>query len=76
MDVYSHTRMTTASCVIPDFTQDKRTWMFCGTPKLISVVPEGIVEFTSEQVHHLKPGYCQCLLDLKSSVHYFIGFHF
>lgn len=38
--------MTTAGCVIPNFTQDKRSWMYCRTPKLISTFSEETVGFT------------------------------
>lgn len=38
--------MTTAGCVTPDFTQDKRTWMYCRTPKLTSTFSEETVGFT------------------------------
>lgn len=46
LDVSSHNRMTTAGCVIPDFTQDKRAWMYCWTPTLPSILSDETVAFT------------------------------
>jgi hypothetical protein len=37
--------MTAAGCVIPNVSQDKRTWVYCKTPKFTASFSEETVGF-------------------------------